>query len=202
MSPLSEVDEARLLAIARGSVAHGLRAGCPLAVDPADESEALAAPGACFVTLRRADGTLRGCIGSIEPSRPLARDVAENAYAAAFRDPRFATVRAGEVYGLSLSISILGPFEPVEARSEDELVARLRPGIDGLVLRQGQRRATFLPAVWEQLPEPRAFVRALEEKAGITSWLPPVEAFRYETRTIDFVPVALGAFGSSQLGTN
>ncbi|MEN8160666.1 MAG: AmmeMemoRadiSam system protein A [Myxococcota bacterium] len=185
MSALSPADEMRLLAIAHDSLAHGLRHGRALVVEPAAESEALRAHGASFVSLHRADATLRGCIGSLEAIRPIARDVAENAFGAAFRDPRFAPVASEEVEELHLSISVLGPYEPLAVDSPDVLARELRPGRDGLVLQQGARRATFLPAVWQSLADPLAFVHALEHKAGITSWRTPVEVWRYETLTIE-----------------
>jgi AmmeMemoRadiSam system protein A len=184
MSVLSPADEARLLAIAHDSLSHGLRHGCALAVEPTEESEALRAHGASFVSLHRADATLRGCIGTLEAIRPIARDVAENAFGAAFRDPRFAPVASEEVDELHLSIAVLGPYEPIAADSPEALARKLRPGRDGLVLQQGARRATFLPAVWGSLAGPLDFVRALEHKAGITSWREPVEALRYETLAI------------------
>ena len=184
MNGLAADDAHRLLAIARTSVAHGLREGRPLALDPAAESLALRAPGASFVTLHGPDARLRGCVGSLEALRALAADVAENAFGAAFRDPRFAPVAHAEVAGLDFSISILGEPEPIPAASADDLVRLLESGRDGLILRQGARRATFLPEVWASFPEPREFVRALEQKAGIASWSAPVEAFRYATTTI------------------
>lgn len=184
MTLLAAAGEIRLLAIARASLAHGLRAGCALALDPDAEPSALRAPGASFVTLRTREARLRGCVGSLEPVRSLAADVAENAFRAAFRDPRFPPVAVHEVDALEVSISILGEPEAILAASADELAAQLRHGIDGLILRQGPRRATFLPEVWESVPEPREFVRALERKAGIASGSAPVEAFRYATTTI------------------
>jgi len=177
-------DEARLLAIARGSVAHGLRHRCALALDLGREPPALRAVGASFVTLRTGGGRLRGCVGSLERERTLAEDVAANAFRAAFHDPRFAPVGPDELATLELTLSILGEPERIEAASARELAARLRTGADGLILRQGACCATFLPDVWESIPEPGAFVRALEEKAGIASWTAPVEAFRYATFTI------------------
>jgi AmmeMemoRadiSam system protein A len=182
--PLLAAEEHRLLAIARASLAHGLREGRALALDPAAEPSALRAAGASFVTLRTREARLRGCVGSLEPVRPLAEDVAENAFAAAFRDPRFPPVSVHEADALEVSISILGAPEPIHAASAEELAAQLRRGTDGLILCQGRRRATFLPEVWEALPEPREFVRALERKAGITSWQATVEAFRYATTTL------------------
>ena len=177
-------DEARLLAIAHGSVAHGLRHRRALALEPAREPPALRTPGASFVTLRTCEGRLRGCVGSLERERTLAEDVAANAFRAAFHDPRFAPVGPDEIATLELTLSILGEPERIEAASAGELAARLRCGADGLILRQGACRATFLPDVWESIAEPGAFVRALEEKAGISSWNAAVEAFRYATFTI------------------
>lgn len=185
MNPLSSADEARLLAIAHESLRHGLEHDAALAVALTQESEALREPGASFVSLHRADATLRGCIGSLEAVRPIAQDVAENAFAAAFRDPRFPPVGSEELGALHLSISVLGPHVPIEAESPEALAHQLRPGHDGLVLQQGPRRATFLPAVWRSLADPLAFVHALEQKAGITSWRTPVEVWRYETTTIE-----------------
>jgi hypothetical protein len=181
---LAAADEARLLAIARASLAHGLRERRSLALDPGAESAALRAPGASFVTLRTPDAALRGCVGSLEAVRALAEDVAENAFRAAFRDPRFAPVEFEEVEALELSVSILGEPERILVASAEELVMQLQIGRDGLILRQGARRATFLPEVWESIREPREFVRALEQKAGIASWSAAVEAFRYATTTI------------------
>jgi AmmeMemoRadiSam system protein A len=182
--PLAAADAARLLEIARASLAHGLRQGRALDVVPEGESAALAAPGASFVTLRSPDESLRGCIGTLEPTRALAADVAENAYRAGFCDPRFEPLRAVELAGLGLSVSLLGAPERLAVRSEAELAAALRPGEDGLILRLGALRATFLPEVWEALPEPTAFVRALLRKAGLPAFSERIEAHRYATLSI------------------
>ncbi len=179
MSGLAPAEAERLLAIARGSLAHGLELGRALEIDLAAEPLALRVPGASFVTLRTPDAALRGCVGSLEASCALAEDVAENAFRAAFQDPRFEPVCAGEADRLEVSVSILGAPERLAASSAEALAEQLRPGRDGLILCQGGRRATFLPEVWASLPEARAFVRALERKAGIVSWSDPVEAFRY-----------------------
>jgi hypothetical protein len=186
VSEIAPGDATRLLEIAHASLAHGLRHGSALRLDPAAESPALRAPGASFVTLRTRDRALRGCIGTLEPECALALDVAENAYRAAFRDPRFPPLRAEEAEAIDLRVSLLGTPERLDVRSEDELVAQLQPGADGLILRLGSLRATFLPEVWESLPEPRAFVRALERKAGIAPgfWSEEVEAFRYATTSL------------------
>jgi len=167
---LAPPERAALLALARESIARGLEGsgGAPPAASalPADAPEALRAPRASFVTLRRR-GALRGCVGSLEARRPLAEDVACNAFAAAFRDPRFAPLLAEELAALHVGISVLAPAEPLQAEDEAALLGQLRPGVDGLVLRRGPHRATFLPAVWESLPEPRDFLRALRSKAGL-----------------------------------
>lgn len=183
---LGDEDGRRLLALARSSLGHGLREGCAAPVSLAEQPARLCAPGASFVTLLDA-GALRGCIGSLEPTRALAVDVAENAFAAGFRDPRFPPVAAGELPALHVHVSVLGPPEPLPCRSEAELLARLRPGVDGLVLLDAGRRGTFLPSVWESLAEPRAFVRALRQKAGLPpdDWSPTTRAWRYSVQEFD-----------------
>lgn len=126
----------------------------------------LAAPAATFVTLRRSD-RLRGCVGTVEPRRPLGEDVRANAIAAAFHDPRFPPLPAHEFAALTIEVSLLGPTEPLPCAGEDDAAARLRPGIDGVILHCGRHRAIFLPQVWQQLPEPREFLVALKQKAGL-----------------------------------
>lgn len=186
MIPLADHEEARLLEIARESLAHGLRHSRALPVAAERESARLAAPGASFVTLRGLDRALRGCIGTLEPRRALVVDVAENAYRAGFCDPRFAPLEPVELQGLQVQVSLLGAPERLEARTREELVAVLRPGADGLILCIGERRATFLPEVWHSLPSPDAFVGALLRKAGLPErfWSDRVEAYRYATRSI------------------
>lgn len=175
----------RLLTIARESIVHGLAHGYAASVDPARQPPALRAPGAAFVTLEL-HGRLRGCIGSLEPraGRSLACDVSENAYAAAFRDPRFAPLAEDELAPLHLSISVIGPREPIACATERELLAALRPGVDGLILEAGSRRGTFLPSVWEQLPRPADFLRHLKRKAGLAEdeWPAALQAWRYRTQ--------------------
>lgn len=120
--------------------------------------------GASFVTLER-DGALRGCIGTLEPIRPLYRDVAHNA-GRATADPRLPRVTAREWPRLRVNVSVLSRSEPISAASLDELLATLRPAVDGLTLADGERRSTFLPAVWHKLPRPEDFVAALLRKGG------------------------------------
>lgn len=183
--PLPEASAKRLLDIARDSIAHGLRAGSPLAIDLGDEPAPLREPRAAFVTLHL-HRQLRGCIGSIEAYRPLAEDVAQNAYAAAFEDPRFPPVTEAEAGRLDLHISVLTPPLPMTVKDEADLLAQLRPGRDGLILQEGHRRATFLPAVWEDLADPRQFVLYLKRKAGLSPdhWSATMRCWRYEAESI------------------
>ncbi len=151
---------------------------------PAVEADWLARPGASFVTLK-IDGELRGCIGSLEAHRPLAEDVRCNALAAAFRDPRFPSLEAGELPRVRLEVSVLSDLEPVPEVDEADLISRLRPGIDGLVLEHEGHRGTFLPAVWRQLPRPELFLRHLKRKAGLEAdfWAPDVRISRYTVQS-------------------
>jgi AmmeMemoRadiSam system protein A len=170
----------RLLTLAALGVRHAAEARTEPAIDPAGESPALLQPGASFVTLKR-DGRLRGCIGSLEPTRPLAQDVAANAYAAARRDPRFPVLEVHELDSLEVSVATLGRQQGLVVESRSDLIVTLRPGIDGLVVRSGAHRATFLPAVWEQLPDPESFVAALWRKAGLppNAWPRELQLSRY-----------------------
>ena len=135
---------------------------------------------ATFVTLRIED-ELRGCIGSLEVLRPLAIDVWHNAWAAAYRDPRFSPVANDEVARLQVEVSLLSPREPLAVSSERDALTRLRPGIDGIVLEFGDRRATFLPQVWEGLPDPLDFLSELRRKAHLPArfWHPDMKISRY-----------------------
>ncbi len=175
-----------LLRVARRSIENGLESGRPLAVDVAAFDEPLRERRASFVTLTR-NGQLRGCIGHLQAIQPLVADVAENAFAAAFQDPRFNPLSAEELPTTHIEISVLGEPQPMTVGSEDELLAALRPGVDGLILEDGPYRATFLPTVWEQLPDPRDFVAALKRKAGMppNHWSDRMRVSRYHTITFE-----------------
>lgn len=151
-----------------------------------DDVSWLSLPAATFVTLTR-DGELRGCIGSLTQNRPLRDDVARNARAAAFEDPRFPAVTMEELDRLRIEVSVLEPSEPIECSSEAELLAALRPSLDGLTLECGSNRATFLPQVWERCPEPRRFVEALKRKAGLPEdfWSDEIRFFRYSVTAFE-----------------
>jgi AmmeMemoRadiSam system protein B/AmmeMemoRadiSam system protein A len=162
-APLDETG-ATLLAIARGVIAHrlGLQAEPPRT----DDKPWLARPGASFVSLH-IEGRLRGCIGSLSATRRLGEDVAENALAAAMRDPRFSPLAAHEWARCALEVSVLSQPKPLRFADEAEMLAQLRPGEDGVILEHAGKRGTFLPQVWEGLPEKRAFLAELMKKAGI-----------------------------------
>lgn len=137
---------------------------------------------ATFVTLKR-HGELRGCIGTLEAHQPLLLDVAEHAFAAAFRDPRFEPVTERELDELELSISVLGEPEEIRFADEQDLLKQLRPHDDGLILQEGSRRGTFLPSVWDSLPDPPEFLAHLKLKAGLPSdyWSGSLRVWRYTT---------------------
>jgi AmmeMemoRadiSam system protein A len=183
---LNKALQQRLLELAKRSIQHGLKTGAPLKINLPEYPEELTEKRATFVTLQ-IHHQLRGCIGSLEAVRPLAEDIAENAYAAAFNDPRFPPLQAYELDDLEIHLSLLTPAEPVSFTSEQDLISQLQPGIDGLILEKGRRRGTFLPSVWEQLPEPEQFLRHLKQKAGLPLdyWSKNIRIYRYRAEVID-----------------
>lgn len=180
---LSPEARTRLLEIAHESVraaAHDRSYEVELGREPAE----LHALGATFTTLRSADGALRGCTGVVEAHRPLAQDVASTARGAAIHDPRFARLQPAELEGLDVSVSVLTPMQALDVRSEDELLAVVRPGIDGVMLSDGARRGLFLPSVWESLPDPHEFLAQLERKARLNGWSPTTRAHVFQVEKI------------------
>ncbi len=164
--PLSSEDRRYLLSLARQTIASVLAGREAPEVDLNAVSEDLRRPGASFVTLT-IGGELRGCIGSIEARRPLVLDVRENAVAAAFHDPRFPPMSPQELDRTHIEISVLTPPQPLQYDDPVDLLIRLRPGVDGVIIERGWHRATFLPQVWEKLPDPREFLAHLCLKAGL-----------------------------------
>lgn len=189
---LTPAQQAYLLRIARQSIASGLHTGEPLSLDTGKLAGILATELASFVTLQRA-GDLRGCVGSLEPKGPLAQGVSIMAYHAAFRDSRFPPLATDELAQLQIEVSILSAPEPIDCNSETDLLDKLVPAEDGLLLEDGGRRVTFLPKVWERLEDPCSFVRHLKEKAGWPAdyWSTTMRAHRY--RTVSFAEDALAA---------
>jgi AmmeMemoRadiSam system protein A len=169
-----------VLRLARSAIAEQLGLGT---LDPMSHAS-LEQPSATFVTVKVAR-ELRGCVGSLQAVRTLREDVRANAVAAAFRDPRFAPLEASEFAGASLEVSLLSGEERIDVASEQELLTRLRPGIDGVILQYGSHRATLLPQVWERLNDPREFMTALKLKAGLPEdfWSVGVQVSRYGATT-------------------
>jgi AmmeMemoRadiSam system protein A len=165
---LDRKEKEYLLKLARQAVWLYLKQGKVLELKPADvPHKKLVADGACFVTLRSNDGQLRGCIGTLEAQRPLVFDVIANALSAAFEDPRFRPLTLGELEGVKFSISVLTPPVPLPVKDADDLLRKLVPQRHGLTIRRGYAQATFLPAVWEELPEKEQFLAHLCMKAGL-----------------------------------
>jgi hypothetical protein len=166
-----------LLRLARAAI--GEKLGKP-ATDAASHAR-LHEPGATFVTLTQ-QGQLRGCIGSLEAHRALLHDVRENAVAAAFRDPRFSPLSVEEFEFTSVEVSLLTPAVALSFRDEADFMAQLRPGVDGIVFQYGRHRSTFLPQVWESLPDSVQFMQQLKRKAGLPPnfWHETVTISRYE----------------------
>ena len=166
--------------LAYASIKHGLETGEALEIDIKEYPAELQTIRATFVTLHRNE-QLRGCIGILKPVRPLAEDVAYNAWAAAFTDSRFLPLNAGELDNLDIHISILGTPEEIDFSSEDDLVKQIRPGTDGLILEDGFNRGTFLPSVWESLSDAKAFLNHLKMKAGLPAdyWSDDIKIKRY-----------------------
>ncbi|MEW5735414.1 MAG: AmmeMemoRadiSam system protein B [Thermodesulfobacteriota bacterium] len=182
-SSYSQKDISALLALARSAIRAKLVKGATV-TRPENPSPALSEKRGCFVTLHK-DGDLRGCIGTIEPVMSLVEAVEQNAVHAAFRDPRFAPLSADELPRVDIEISVLTVPEPLPHDGPDDLLKKLTPGKDGIILSRGGRRATFLPQVWEQLPNPEVFLINLCRKAGFTPncWRDPdvlVERYRVE----------------------
>ena len=180
---ITKPQQQTLLALAETAIRHAIEHGTLLQVAPDDFEEALRLPAACFVTLKK-KGQLRGCIGSLETHRSMVEDVVHNADAAAFSDPRFPPLLQDELAGLELDISLLTPAQEMQFDSEKALIEQLQPGIDGLILEEGYRRGTFLPSVWEQLPEPEQFLQHLKLKAGLPQnhWSANIRISRYTTQ--------------------
>ncbi|NJD35243.1 MAG: AmmeMemoRadiSam system protein B [Betaproteobacteria bacterium] len=175
-----------LLVRARNAIAAQLKH--PTRAEPAHP--ALDQPGACFVTLTQ-DGQLRGCIGSLEAHRPLDQDVRANAVAAAFRDPRFPPLTAAELPRTRVEVSLLTAPQAMSFKDEADALRQLRPNVDGVIFAAAGRRSTFLPQVWEQLPEPRDFMAHLKQKAGLPAdwWSSEVQLQRYEVQKWKEAPI-------------
>ena len=169
-----------LFVLADRAIRAGLEGHGRLRVEAADLPASLRRPRGAFVTLEVA-GLLNGCIGALDPGDPLGITVPRLAWEAAFADPRLPPLTPADYDQLTVKLSLLGPLTPVPAGGEDDVVASVRPGVDGLVIAAGRHQATFLPAVWDSLPDPYDFLRHLELKAGLVpgQWPPEMRVWRY-----------------------
>lgn len=174
-----------LLDIADDAIVAGLRANDAVLPDVTVLPAPLREPSGAFVTLT-VGGRLNGCIGSVDPAEPLATSVARHAWSAAFADPRLPSLTRAGYRDLEIEISILSPLEPIAATSRQDVIDRLRPGIDGLLIVAGDRRAVFLPTVWASLPSPDDFLDHLCVKAGLMpgTWPAGMRAFVFTTESI------------------
>jgi AmmeMemoRadiSam system protein A len=179
---LDDAGRRQLVEVAREAVRVGLAERRQYLPDTTAMASPLREPAATFVTLRRREDLL-GCIGTMEPVRPLADDVARNAASAAFADPRLPAVTWDDFEHMTVKISVLGELSALDVKGVEELAQVARPHVDGLLVADGQRRGTFLPSVWEQVPDPKDFLEMLWQKAGLApgAWPRTLRVFRYET---------------------
>jgi AmmeMemoRadiSam system protein A len=176
------IDRTTLLGIARESITLGFEQSAFKPIKADKYSRSITRPGASFVTIKSTD-KLRGCVGALQAYQPLCLDVAEHAWAAAFSDHRFQSLARDELDTLSISISVLGEPEPLHFSSESDLLSKLRPYQDGLILQEGSKQATFLPSVWDSLAVPDDFLGQLKRKAGFAEdyWSDSLAFSRYST---------------------
>lgn len=179
---LSATDEKNLLKLARASIGYGLYHRLPLLPSLQLQPKQLTQEQASFVTLQ-INNVLRGCIGTLEAHRPLILDICYNAFAAAFQDPRFSPLSAEELEKTDIQISILSHPQDFPVETEEDLLKKLQPKTDGLILVDGAHRSTFLPTVWENLNTPALFLKQLKIKAGLKEdyWSDTIKFFKYTT---------------------
>ncbi|NOX09058.1 MAG: AmmeMemoRadiSam system protein A [Gammaproteobacteria bacterium] len=183
---LSQQDRETLLHTARASIQYGLQHHQPAPIEIGGYSKTLQTHCASFVTLQ-IHQQLRGCIGTLEAYQPLIKDVSNHAYAAAFQDPRFSALSKEEETQIHIDISVLTPAELLTFNSEVDLIQQIRSGQDGLILEEGAYKGTFLPSVWESLPQTDIFLRHLKQKAGLSPdyWSNTLRVYRYQTIMIE-----------------
>ena len=165
MAVLGASDKTFLVQFARSVIREALDKGKKISA-PESISAAVREKRGCFVTLHQR-GDLRGCIGTIEPEQSLLRGVEENAVNAAFRDPRFSPLKAKDLSSIDIEVSVLTVPEKLKFKDPQDLKSQLKPGIHGVILSKGWQRSTFLPQVWEQLPDKEMFLKHLCQKAGM-----------------------------------
>jgi AmmeMemoRadiSam system protein A len=163
---LSKDEKEYLLRVARAALEAATEDRKLSPLDPSELPERLQAPGASFVTLTK-QGALRGCIGALNAEVPLVEDVRQHAVDAARHDHRFHRVTPDETKSIAIEVSVLSEPQPISTTDPDAILKVLRPGVDGVVVLSGSRRATFLPQVWEKVPSPEEFLTMLCQKAGM-----------------------------------
>ncbi|MDE1460573.1 AmmeMemoRadiSam system protein A [Spartinivicinus poritis] len=178
---LKHDDEQTLLKLARQVITAGCQKQTLAEIKPAEYSPALQEKRSAFVTLTKQQ-LLRGCIGSLNPTRPLVLEVSHNAYASAFEDYRFPNLDSSELNQIKIEISILSPHQPINFVDESSLINQLKPFQDGVILQYKQHRGTFLPQVWEKLPKPDAFFKQLKQKANLPPdfWSEEIKCYKYQ----------------------
>lgn len=184
MSPLTLAEQHQLKDIAAAAIEFGLQYDRPPQPDISHLPAALRETGACFVSIHK-QGQLRGCIGTLIAYRPLAEDANDNGFAAAFNDSRFAPLTPTEWTHCELHLAVLGEPQPVFVKDQQDLLNKLTPGVDGVILSSGSKRATFLPQVWDQLPDKQQFIAHLKQKAGlaIDEWPVNLQVQLYQTQS-------------------
>ena len=181
----TDLERRQLLSFACRAVDYAVRNEAPLTVALEKFPPRFRELGASFVTLKQG-GQLRGCTGMIQAVRPLIEDIASNAYSTCFLDRRFPAMTVPELEGLDVSLSILTAPEPLEYEDENDLLQKMRPGIDGLIIQYGPHHGTFLPVMWEQIPDAKDFLMHLKHKAGLDPffWSNDIEVLRYTAEHI------------------
>ncbi|MEA3326570.1 MAG: AmmeMemoRadiSam system protein A [Chloroflexota bacterium] len=181
---INQAEQKTLLKIAREALEHSVRGQVLTEIKLEELPPALQVNGASFVTLTKNE-SLCGCIGTLEAYQPLPVDVQEHAVAAALQDPRFPIVQPQECRMIKIEVSILTQKVPLQYKGAQDLIDKIRPGIDGLVLQDGFRKATFLPQVWEKLPDPEEFLSHLCMKMGAPAGLwrkKPLQVYAYQVQ--------------------
>ncbi len=183
---LTDEERDRLLGVARRAITYGLDTGRVLKLEPAELDGRLGTLAAVFITLTQ-NGELRGCVGSLQATEPLAQAVSGSAFNAAFRDRRFPSLSVDELDSIRIEISVLSEMEPIDATNREQLLDALEPGVDGLLLEDQGYRSTFLPKVWEKVASPAEFLEHLCLKAGLGArhWSGSIRFHRYHTLSFE-----------------
>ena len=178
---LSLKDQSTLLDLATQVITMNCHKQVLPEINPTEYSSSLQVQLSAFVTLTK-ESLLRGCIGSLNPTRPLVLEVRHNAYASAFEDYRFPNVVSNELDLINIEISVLSPCQPISFSDEKALIGQLEPFKDGVILEYKHHRGTFLPQVWEKITEPTSFFKQLKQKAGlpINFWSEEVKCYKYQ----------------------